>query len=159
MEILEEDLLALHPKASTLGRPHIAAIMVKKGYVKSIQEAFQVYLGDNRCCFVPGDPFPVEEALSVIHEAGGKAFIAHPHTYNNANLVRDVLMLPFDGIECFYGRMPRDKTKRWHKLAKHKGLLVSGGSDFHGEAKPYISLGVSWVNREIFCSIFENNLV
>ncbi len=159
MEITEEDLLALHHKASTWGRPHIAAIMLSKGYVKSIQEAFQVYLGDNGYCFVPGEAFPIAEALSVIHEAGGKAFIAHPHMYNNANLVKEVLTFPFDGIECFYGRISREKTKRWRKLAKYKGLLISGGSDFHGDAKPYISLGSSWVNREIFYSIFEKNLV
>ncbi len=159
IDIEENEILALHHKASTIGRPHIASLMVKKGYVRSIQEAFQLYLGDDKSCFVPGEPFPVVEALSVIHEAGGKAFVAHPHIYNNANFIRDVLLHPFDGIECFYGRAHYDKTRRWQKLAKHKELLISGGSDFHGEAKPYISLGVSWVNREIFYSIFENNLI
>jgi 3',5'-nucleoside bisphosphate phosphatase len=58
--IEESDLLALHQNASTLGRPHIAAAMVEKGYVRTIQEAFAFYLGDNKCCYVPGEPFPVE---------------------------------------------------------------------------------------------------
>ncbi len=157
--IEEKDLLALHHKASTLGRPHIAAVMVAKGYVKTIQEAFQLYLGDNKSCYVAGTPFPVAEAIDIIHEAGGKAFIAHPHMYDNANIVREVLSLPFDGIECHYGRTPPERTKRWQKLAKHKGLLISGGSDFHGSAKPHISLGQSWVNQEVFTSIFERNLI
>ena len=69
---------------------------VTKGYVRSIQEAFQLYLGDDKSCFVPGEPFPVAEALDIIHGAGGKAFVAHPHLYQNANLIRDVLILPFD---------------------------------------------------------------
>ena len=150
--------MSLHHKASTLGRPHIAAVMVSKGYVRSIQEAFQLYLGDNKSCFVPGEPFPVAEAIAVIHEAGGKAFIAHPHLYQNAYLIKEVLMLPFDGIECYYGRSHLDKVKRWKKMATHKGLLMSGGSDFHGNAKPHISLGASWVDQTIFESIFQNNL-
>ena len=79
--------------------------------------------------------------------------------YDNANIVREVLSLPFDGIECHYGRTPPERTKRWQKLAKHKGLLISGGSDFHGSAKPHISLGQSWVNQEVFTSIFERNLI
>ncbi len=155
----ESDLTSVHEKASTLGRPHIAAAMVRKGYVKSIQEAFQIYLGDNKSCFVPGESFPVAGALDVLHKAGGKAFIAHPHLHLDALLVRNVLMLPFDGIECYYGRSHPDKTKRWLKMAQKKSLLVSGGSDFHGEAKPHISLGCSWINREIFFKIFENNLI
>jgi predicted metal-dependent phosphoesterase TrpH len=156
MNVEEKDLLAIHHKASTIGRPHIAAVMVLKGYVKSIGEAFQLYLGDHKSCFVAGTPFPVFEAIEVIHKAGGKAFVAHPHLYDNANLIRDVLHLPFDGIECHYGRSPPEKTKRWQKLAKHKNLLISGGSDFHGEAKPHIQLGASWVNEEVFDSIFQH---
>lgn len=159
MAIEESELLEIHHKASTLGRPHIAAVMVLKGYVKSIQEAFQLYLGDDRSCFVPGSPFPVEEALAVIRQAGGKSFIAHPHLYQNSHLIREVINLPFNGIECHYGRSHPDKMKRWQKIAKHKKLLISGGSDFHGEAKPHISLGSSWVNREVFFSIFEHNLI
>ncbi len=157
--ISEEELLQIHHKASTLGRPHIAAMMVSKGYVKSIREAFQFYIGDGKRCYVPGEPFPVGEAIDVIHRAGGKAFLAHPHLYVNSHLVREVLHQPFDGIECFYGRSPAHQTKRWQKMTQRKSLLMSGGSDFHGEAKPHISLGSSWVNREIFHSIFKNNLI
>lgn len=157
--VQEEELLQIHHKASTLGRPHIAAMMVRKGYVKSIQEAFQFYIGDGKRCFIPGEPFPVVEAIAVIHQAGGKAFLAHPHLYTNGYLVQDVLQLPFDGLECFYGRSLAHQVKRWQKMAKRKNLLMSGGSDFHGDAKPHIYLGSSWVNRELFSSIFEKNLV
>lgn len=159
MNVLEEDLFVSEENVSSVGRPHIAAAMVRKGYVRSIQEAFQLYLGDNQSCFVSGTPFPVEEALSVIHEAGGKAFVAHPHLYRDASVIRNVLTLPFDGIECYYGRASLDRTKRWKKMARQKGLLMSGGSDFHGEAKPYISLGCSWIGKEVFSAIFEKNLI
>jgi predicted metal-dependent phosphoesterase TrpH len=157
--VQEEELLQIHHKASTLGRPHIAAMMVRKGYVKSVQEAFQFYIGDGKRCFVPGEPFPVVEAIETIHQAGGKAFLAHPHLYTNGFLVKEVLQLPFDGLECFYGRSPSHQAKRWQKMAQRKNLLMSGGSDFHGDPKPHISLGSSWVNRDLFDSIFEKNLI
>ena len=159
IKISKEDLFLSQENASTTGRPHIAAAMVRKGYVKSIQEAFQLYLGDNKSCFVPGVPFPVEEALLVIHEAGGKAFVAHPHLYPDSSIIRAVLTLPFDGIECYYGRSSPDRTRRWRKIAQQKGLLMSGGSDFHGEAKPHISLGCTYVGKEVFSAIFEKNLI
>jgi predicted metal-dependent phosphoesterase TrpH len=159
IDIKPEDLFLTHEKASTLGRPHIAAAMVRKGYVKTIQEAFQFYLGDGKRCFVPGEPFPVEEAIDVIHKAEGKAFLAHPHLYPDSSLVRSALVLAFDGVECFYGRAPLFKTKRWKKLAEQKGLLISGGSDFHGEAKPHINLGSSWVDQELFFKIFNRHLI
>ena len=157
--IEESELLALHDKASTLGRPHIATLMMQKGYVKSIQEAFSYYLGDNKCCYVPGEPFPVEEALGIIHAAGGKAFVAHPHLFSDATVVREILHFPFDGLECHYARCPAHKEKRWFKMVREKNLLYSGGSDFHGTVKPHIPLGCSWVNESAFYSIFQKNLI
>lgn len=159
MRLEENELLSIHENASTIGRPHIASLMVSKGYVKSVQEAFQLYLGDEKSCFVAGEPFPVAEAIAVIQEAGGKAFLAHPHLYSNDSVTREVLSLPFQGIECHYGKTPIERMKSWVKIAKHKDLLISGGSDFHGDAKPQVLLGSSWVGRDVFFSIFERNLI
>ncbi len=63
--------------------------------------------------------------------------------------------MPFDGIECHYARFTPEKEKRWIKIAKEKGWLISGGSDFHGSVKEFISLGCSWVNEETFNKIFQ----
>lgn len=157
--INESDLIAIHPKLSTIGRPHIAEVMVQKGHVKTIQEAFQLYIGERGCCFTSGEAFPVKEAVSVIHEAGGKVFLAHPHIFNDATIIREVLAMGFDGMECYYGRSPHYKGSNWLKMAKQKELLVSGGSDFHGTAKPHIPLGCSFVRRDLFSLIFEKNLL
>ena len=133
--------------------------MVKKGYVRSIQEAFRLYIGDQRCCFVAGEPFSVEEALSIIHAAGGKAFLAHPHLYSDRSIAEEILSLGFDGLECYYGRSLHYKGKQWLKVAEEKGLLVSGGSDFHFPSNEKAPLGSSYVSKELFSMIFTDNLL
>ncbi|MBI2743435.1 MAG: PHP domain-containing protein [Chlamydiales bacterium] len=155
MPVTPEELLRLWPDAKTIGRPHIAKLMIEKGYVSSIKEAFNLYIGDGKSCFDEGEAFSSEETLSIIHEAGGKAFLAHPHLLDRSDIVNELLKLPFDGIECHYGKFTPDIEKRWVKLAEKKGLLISGGSDFHGDDKQYLALGSSWVNEESFHKIFQ----
>ena len=152
MLITEEELMK---KGTLLGRPHIAQLMVEKGYVSTISQAFQKYIGDERCCYVRGSSFTVEETIEVIHQAGGKAFLAHPHLMDHKNKIRSLLKSPFDGIECYYAKFPLKAEKPWLKMAEKLGLLFSGGSDFHGAAKEYISLGSSWVDEPAFHSIFQ----
>lgn len=142
-----EDLLTSH---RTIGRPHIALALLQKGYVSSLQEAFQLYLGDNKPCYVPGQNFSVEETIDLIHKAKGFAIIAHPHLIENSALLHDVLNMQFDGIEAYYGRLSSQQHERWLNIGKQKGWLITGGSDFHGDIKPNISLGSSWVGEEIF---------
>lgn len=140
----------------TMGRPHIAQALVDRGFATSIQNAFHQWIGDDKPCYDPGIPISTDETLEVIHAAGGKAFIAHPHLmpgYNFTNL----LLKPFDGIECYYSKCLPDQEKKWVKLARSKGLLMSGGSDFHGIIKPGIPLGCSWVDQETFDGIFEKH--
>ncbi len=156
MPIFEEELLAMGEKS--IGRPHIAFLMMQKKYVASIREAFNVYIGDGCPCYVPGEAISSEETISIIHQGGGKAFIAHPHLLVHANKIKLLLELPFDGIECHYAKFPPEKEKKWIKIAQEKNWLISGGSDFHGTAKEYIQLGCSWVNEETFHKIFQKPL-
>lgn len=139
-----------------LGRPHIAQLMIKKGYVSSIQEAFTLYLGDNKSCFYRGELLQIEETIHLIHQAQAKVFLAHPHFLSRSIFVKNLFKLPFDGIECYYAKISSAQEKRWIKLAKSKGLLISGGSDYHGSIKSYLPLGCSWVDRNTFFSIFQN---
>lgn len=146
-----EDLIA----HGTIGRPHMAEAMVKKGYVSSVKEAFALYLAEGRPAYVPGPLFTVQEGIDVIHQAGGKAFISHPHLIANGRVERELVQMPFDGIECYYSRFTLDRNKKWLKIAKERNFLISGGSDFHGSAKPDIKLGCSWVDEETFRKIFD----
>lgn len=136
----------------TIGRPHIAALLVKKGYVTDYNQAFKRYLGEGKACFVPAEPITVEETLAVIHEAKGLAFLAHPHL-ERMRIVKKLLSLPFDGLECYYARFPLNEEEPYLKLAKEKNLLISGGSDFHGSLKLHNPLGASWIDEERFNQI------
>ena len=150
--IIDEEELG-DPKDRTIGRPHIAHLMVEKGIVSSIQEAFDRFIGEGKPCFDPGESYAPDETVEVIHRAGGKAFIAHPHLVQKRAVLQKLLALPFDGIECYYGRY-HSHEKRWLEVAKDHNLLVSGGSDFHGSVKPHIELGCSWTPRECVEQIF-----
>lgn len=154
MIISEEELYDFNYKnfkcsESTIGRPHIALLMVEKGYVGSFQEAFQKYLKDNACCYVLGEKFSPQEVLEKIHSVNAKAVLAHPHLMNYS-IVKRLLKMPFDGIEAYYGRMLPKEEEKWVHLAKDKKLLATGGSDFHGDIKSHFILGSSWVTKDVF---------
>lgn len=156
MPIAENDLLAavaaLNPKQKNMiiGRPHIAQMMIKRGYVKTIPEAFKKYLGDGCPCYIQGEYVSPEETIKVIHKAGGVAIIAHPHLIKNPEILKQLLKMDFDGIECFYSKFSMEEHQRWIKIAQHRNWLITGGSDFHGDIKPMISLGCSWIDEEHF---------
>ncbi len=147
----------LHGKArgKTIGRPHIAEIMVEKGYVKTVRDAFHLYIGEGEVCYAEGVPFQVTDTIDILHAAKGKAFIAHPQLLSKQLPMSELLRLPFDGIECFYSRLTK---KIWIEIAESKKWLMSGGSDFHGSIKPAIELGCNGVTQETFYRIFEHSL-
>lgn len=148
LPITEEELYAI--PSHTIGRPHIALLMVQKGYVPDFKRAFNRFLGDGKKCFVPGPMISVEETLDVIKKAHGKAVIAHPHLYSNKKFVRKVLALGFDGMECNYACLPFELNAPWHTMANEFALIRTGGSDFHGDKKPGIPLGASSVGLDVF---------
>ncbi|HSX25448.1 MAG TPA: PHP domain-containing protein [Chlamydiales bacterium] len=134
----------------TIGRPHIAQLMVLKGYVGSPQDAFLYYLREGASCYAFGIKFSPREAIEQIRLAKGKAVLAHPHYLKGGSLKRKLLDLPFDGIECYYGTLPKALELPWLKVAKEKNWIATGGSDYHGHLKQTIPLGSSWVNQHTF---------
>lgn len=134
----------------SIGRPHIAIAMMKKGYVGSVQEAFTKYLREGMPCYAAGDVFTVQETIDLIHQANGLAVLAHPHLIENRGLLKSLLKMNFDGLEGYYAKIPATDEKEWIDIAQKKGWLITGGSDFHGAIKPKIPLGCSWVNEETF---------
>lgn len=149
---LELSLPSHHP----VGRPHIAYVLMKKGYVSSLQQAFQTYIGERKPCYVRGDTFSVEETLDLIHRAQGLAVIAHPHLIAKERVLKELLAMNFDGIEGYYGRFPQTQQERWLKIGASKGWLITGGSDFHGDIKPMIPLGCSWIGQETFMALYQH---
>lgn len=161
MPVSEEEVEAMLPPdlseaQRTIGRPHIAQVMVKKGYVETITDAFKKHIGEGKPCYAAGNPFSSEETIDLIHRAKGLAIIAHPHLMDDANTLKDLLAMPFDGIECYYGTFAMTQQERWLKIAAKKNWIITGGSDFHGSIKPNIPLGSSFVNEELFNVLYNH---
>ena len=125
----------------TVGRPDIAKALVAKGVVPSIDEAFRRYLADGGAANVPLSRLSVEEGLALGRAAGARMSLAHPHTLGDgaAALVSRHRRSGLDGLECFYGNYTSRQRKRWLRLARSQGLVVTGGSDFHGATMPQIN--------------------
>ena len=138
-----------------IGRPHIAWLMVKKGYVKSTKEAFDRYLKDGASCYASGIKFTPQEVIDQIHSAKGKAILAHPHFLPQGSFIREILKLPLDGLEGYYGLLHPFQEKHWLDLAKTRNWIVTGGSDYHGSVKPDTPLGASWTSQETFISLIS----
>jgi predicted metal-dependent phosphoesterase TrpH len=156
MPISQEDFSEI--TSSAIGRPHIAQIMVKKGYVPSVQAAFKMFLGENKPAYAQGTHPSVEETIQAIHAANGLAVIAHPHLIDSKKIIHELLEMNFDGIECYYAKFTRDQNAKWLKIAQEKNWIKTGGSDFHGDIKPNINLGSSWLPRDSFHPLYEHYL-
>ncbi|OGN62017.1 MAG: hypothetical protein A3F40_04435 [Chlamydiae bacterium RIFCSPHIGHO2_12_FULL_27_8] len=154
LQELYEFALSKGVSKTVVGRPHISMLMKEKKYISTIQEAFDKYFRDNGPCYVSGLRFSAEEVIKIIHQANGKAFIAHPHLISQ-KAFKKLINLPFDGIEVYYSKLFLHIETQFLKKAKEKKLLISGGSDFHGDLKPHISLGCSWVDEEAFNKIIN----
>ena len=117
-----------------VGRPHIARALVKLGYVKTVQEAFDLYIGEDRPAYQPQTKMTPPEAVALIHQAGGLAVQAHPEEIGDCRLARQLLdTLLYDGLEIYHpSAKEKDTLAVWLRTAVEKNLLVTGGSDFHG---------------------------
>lgn len=120
-----------------IGRPHIASLLVHKGYAKNIDEAFRRYLRDGGPAYVEGHKLSAAETITTITRAGGLAVLAHPAKIDLSvkklkQLIADLTGLGLTGIEVYYPRHSIKDIKKLKKLALDNNLLVTGGSDFHG---------------------------
>ena len=140
----------------TIGRPHIAKLMVEKGYVSTMQKAFQRFLGEKQRCYVGGMTITVPEAIEVIHAAGGFAVLAHPHGLK-PKMLAELCEMPFDGLEVYYGHLSLKQEQPILSIAVRKNWLITGGSDFHGEKKSFHGLGCSFTPAETFDRFVEQS--
>jgi 3',5'-nucleoside bisphosphate phosphatase len=135
-----------NPEA-VVGRPHIAAILVRKGYVGSIKEAFNKYLAQGGLAYFDKERLAPRRAIELIRESKGIPVLAHPvqlRLPNDAELgtvIKNLVDLGLGGIEVIHSDHTRDHEQKYEQLAKKYGLLCTGGSDFHGAKKAGIQLG------------------
>ncbi|MFB9330574.1 PHP domain-containing protein [Paenibacillus aurantiacus] len=116
----------------TIGRPHIAAVLLARGVVGSMQEAFDIYLGSGGKAYASAPRLSPFEALEWIREAGGTSVIAHPGIYGNDDLVQAIVRAGAEGIEVYHSDHTLTDELKYGELARQHGLIVTGGSDFHG---------------------------
>ncbi|MCR5522172.1 MAG: PHP domain-containing protein [Clostridia bacterium] len=144
-----------------IGRAHFARLMVDKGYAGSVKEAFDLYLGSGKYAYCGEQRLTDEEAVKLIKSSGGMAFAAHlHHTKLEGDELRAFLIrlkdAGLDGVEGIYTEYTEEMGRRYRALAAELGLLISGGSDFHGANKPHIAIGKGTGNLRIPYEILEN---
>lgn len=148
-----DDILAESTSRVT-GRSQIAKAMLKKGYVSSIKEAFDKYLSFGKPAFVERNTLTPEEAIEIIHKCSGKAFLAHLNQTGKTDdelysLLKHLKNCGLDGIEGYYTEYTEEMNSKYRNMAEKTGLLLSGGSDFHGTNKDGYELGAGKGNLRI----------
>jgi 3',5'-nucleoside bisphosphate phosphatase len=129
----EEVLEAAGVRPSSVGRPHLARALVKRGYATTVSDAFDRLIGDHAPAFVPTRLATPAEAIDLIHDAGGLAVWAHPRSELILAELPAFVDAGLDGIECYRPRVPHPESERIAKIAEDFNLYVTGGSDWHGE--------------------------
>lgn len=145
-----------------VGRPHFARLMVKKGYVKNTNEAFREYLKKGASAYVERVRFTIQQAIELIHQAGGLSILAHPvslHYPNYEETGKEILKfkdMGLNGIEVYYPAHNEYFTNWLKSFALQNHLAISGGSDFHGELKSGIQLGAGRGDLSVPDEVFWN---
>jgi 3',5'-nucleoside bisphosphate phosphatase len=159
--LAKEDVMT-EAGAAQVGRPHIAKALLKKGYVRSFDEAFHEYLGKDKKAYVPKVKMTWEKAMSLIINYGGLPVLAHPCTLSLSTNEAETFIMGLKeaglaGMEVYYPDHTPEQTAWCAGLASRLGLLVTGGTDFHGPYRNAISLGDYGLDKELL-TIFLNLL-
>jgi predicted metal-dependent phosphoesterase TrpH len=132
MDEVNQHLISHTGDDQSIGRPHIANVLVARGIVDTVADAFELYLGKGRAAYVNLPRISPREALDWVREAGGKAVLAHPGLYNNEDIVHDIIQLGIHGIEVYHSDHTEAQRQYYYELATRHGLLITAGSDYHG---------------------------
>ena len=130
-----------------VGRPHFAKVLVRKGYAKNTQEVFDKYLAKGAPAYMDKARLPLDRAIAMIQGAGGVAVLAHPVTLRLADMdeyrgkIGELKDAGVVGIEVFNSYQNESENQAFFKLAKEMDMIITAGSDFHGDTKPNVKLG------------------
>jgi len=145
-EITMDEVLA-EAGGESVGRPHMASVLLRKGYFPDMQSVFNRLIGRNGSCHVLRKYYPVDACIRLIHGAGGLAIWAHPlHAAHGARATlrkigSRLVTYGLDGLECHYSMFAEDQERNALDFARERSLLVSGGSDYHGASHPQVKMG------------------
>ncbi len=156
------DEVAEEAGSGSVGRPHIAAVMMAKGYVESIEEAFELWLASGKPAHRTRPRLRPEEAIQLALESGGVPILAHPHTLNinraaeMADLLSELCEAGLVGLEAIYSSYRQHERDGYADLARRFGLVPSGGSDYHGSYKPGLDLGRGYGDLVVPDSVLDD---
>lgn len=119
-------------KNNYIGRPHIARVLIKHGFVNNINEAFELYLNRGKAAYVEKESLKIEETIDLIHELEGIAVLAHPGLLKDFSIIKNCIDLGIDGIEVIHSKHNSKDVKNLINIAKQHNLIITGGSDCHG---------------------------
>lgn len=155
-----EDLYSASENITVLTRAHFAVALVRKGYVKNMDEAFDKYLLSDRPCYVKRHTLSYKMCIDVIHKAGGLAVVAHPMLYGFPTIkypsfIKHLADAGIDGIEAIYPKHSEVDSLRFLELCLQYNLVPTGGSDFHGTNKANIDIGVGFGATKVPYDVLE----
>lgn len=136
-----------------VGRPHVARVMVERGFASDLRDAFNRFLRSGGRAYVPKDKLSVADAVAIAHEAGGVAIWAHPAQSGRRERLEPMIAWGLDGIEVLHPSHSAEDIARLNALADFFGMLPSGGSDWHGVNDSARQLGmmkvpIEWLERQ-----------
>jgi len=150
---LDIDEVRAEANGSNIGRPHIASVLINKGYVASFKEAFIRYLSNQQLGVIPSDYFAHHEVIETVKAAGGATIIAHPGQMYSEQELEELVEAGVDGIEVVHPSHNYELQKKMEAFADKHNLLSTGGSDFHGQSQDYqkyfgvVTISTEKVNR------------
>ena len=138
-EQLPQILAAVGPTGhDALGRPHIARALILAGHADSVDDAFERWIDHGRPCYVRREGMGPREAIDVIRDAGGVPVLAHsPAAPHRVEVIAELQSWGLAGLEVYYHTFVPETVRRMARFALKRGLLATGGSDYHGDAMPY----------------------
>lgn len=151
---LEWDEVTRYAREAVVGRPHFAQAMVARGYVRTKDDAFSRYLARGKPAYADRFRFGVEESIALIRDAGGVAVLAHPFSLDLGRrrlrtLLAELASKGLQGIEAYYSEHDPDQQRFCVSTGRDLGLLLTGGSDFHGALNPFCHLGTGFGNLSV----------
>ncbi len=128
-------------KGGVVGRPHIGQVLIDNKSVSSMKQAFDLYLGKGKPGYVSRFKLTTQQAIEEVKYAGGVPVLAHPGLLKQSEIVKDMLVWGLEGIEAFYPQHTRKQQRLFKKMGESYNLVLTGGSDFHGEKRYSNQLG------------------
>lgn len=135
---LDTDEVRAEAGGGNLGRPHVAAVLVNKGYVASHKEAFIRYLGNHALGSIKNFYASHTEVIDIVRNAGGATVLAHPNMLYSSDEIEEWISDGLDGLEVVHPSHDYEQQKEYQKIAEQHNLLITGGSDYHGSGDQYL---------------------